>query len=525
MQLLTIGKNQAGQRLDKFLKKALPNAGTGFLYKMLRKKNITLNGKRAEGKEILAQGDEVKCFFSEETYASLSGAGAAEDTSDYRKAYRSLKDISVLYEDENILLLNKPAGVLTQKAKPEDLSLNEWLIGHLLAAGAIKETDLATFHPSVCNRLDRNTSGIVLCGKTLAGSQALSRIIKDRSVKKYYQTVCKGKILQESTLEGYLYKDERTNTVQVFPDMAEAPEDASFIKTIYTPSAVAGEYTLLTVELVTGKTHQIRAHLASTGHPLLGDTKYGDSKLNRRMQSEYSLHHQLLHAGRVCFPEEAEGPLAKVSGQTFDAPLPHKFAEILQALNLTPDSACEKGKLRTMATWNTRGLRGSTLEDMVNRTNEKYAEAGLALIQKIPTPITPVKMDKESRQITLAFFEQKSTVDYIGVVQGIPVCFDAKECAVDTFSLQNIHPHQVEFMHQFEKQGGIAFFLIFYSHKDLLYYLPYEMLRFFWDRAQEGGRKSFRFEELNPEYIIPKHQGILVPYLDILKKDLEDREE
>ena len=166
-----------------------------------------------------------------------------------------------------------------------------------------------------------------------------------------------------------------------------------------------------------------------------------------------------------------------------------------------------------MATWNTRGLRGSTLEDMVNRTNEKYAEAGLALIQKIPTPITPIKMDKNSRQITLAFFEQKSTVDYIGAVQGIPVCFDAKECAVDTFSLQNIHPHQVEFMRQFEKQGGIAFFLIFYSHKDLLYYLPYEMLRFFWDRAQEGGRKSFRFEELNPEYVLPKHQGILVPYL------------
>ena len=340
MQLLTIGKNQAGQRLDKFLKKALPGAGTGFLYKMLRKKNITLNGKKAEGKEILTEGDEIKCFFSDETFASLSGAGAAEDTSGYRKAYRSLKDISVLYEDEDILLLNKPAGVLTQKAKPEDLSLNEWLIGHLLATKAISEADLATFHPSVCNRLDRNTSGIVLCGKTLAGSQALSRIIKDRSVKKYYQTVCKGKILQESTLEGYLYKDERTNTVQVFSEKPEAMEDASYIRTIYTPSAVAGEYTLLTVELVTGKTHQIRAHLASTGHPLLGDTKYGDSKLNRRMQSEYSLHHQLLHAGRVRFPEENEGPLAKVSGQTFTAPLPLKFAEILQALNLTPDSAC-----------------------------------------------------------------------------------------------------------------------------------------------------------------------------------------
>ncbi len=177
-----------------------------------------------------------------------------------------------------------------------------------------------------------------------------------------------------------------------------------------------------------------------------------------------------------------------------------------------------------MATWNSRGLRGSTLEDLINRTNEKYAENGLALIQKIPTPITPIKMDKEHRQITLAYFEQKSTVDYIGAVQGIPVCFDAKECAADTFSLQNIHEHQVKFMEQFEKQGGIAFFLIYYTARDVFYYLPYEMLRFFWDRAREGGRKSFRYEELNPAYLLPKINGILVPYLEIVKKDLEDRE-
>ena len=176
-----------------------------------------------------------------------------------------------------------------------------------------------------------------------------------------------------------------------------------------------------------------------------------------------------------------------------------------------------------MATWNSRGLRGSTLEDMINRTNEKYAQNGLALIQKIPTPITPIKMDKEHHQITLAYFDQKSTVDYIGAVQGLPVCFDAKECATDTFALQNIHPHQVEFMQLFEKQGGIAFILIYYTHKDLLYYLPYEMLRFFWDRAQNGGRKSFRFDELNLEYTLPKKHGILVPYLDILQKDLDDR--
>ena len=124
-----------------------------------------------------------------------------------------------------------------------------------------------------------------------------------------------------------------------------------------------------------------------------------------------------------------------------------------------------------MATWNSRGLRGSTLEDLVNRTNEQYREKGLALIQKIPTPITPVRMDKENRHITLAYFEQRSTVDYIGAVQGIPVCFDAKECAADTFPLANIHPHQVEFMQAFEKQGGVAFFLIFYSHENQFYYL------------------------------------------------------
>lgn len=176
-----------------------------------------------------------------------------------------------------------------------------------------------------------------------------------------------------------------------------------------------------------------------------------------------------------------------------------------------------------MSTWNSRGLRGSTLEDMINRTNEKYLESGLALIQKIPTPITPVKIDKEHRHITLAYFEQKSTVDYIGVVQGIPVCFDAKECATDTFSLQNIHEHQVHFMNEFEKQKGIAFFLLYYTNKDILYYMPNDMLMYFWNRAKNGGRKSFRYEELNPEYILPKKNGILVPYLDMLKIDLENR--
>ena len=178
-----------------------------------------------------------------------------------------------------------------------------------------------------------------------------------------------------------------------------------------------------------------------------------------------------------------------------------------------------------MATWNSRGLRGSTLEDLINRTNEKYQENGLALIQKIPTPITPIRIDKDERHITLAYFDQKSTVDYIGAVQGLPVCFDAKECAADTFALANIHEHQVNFMENFEKQGGVAFFVLFFYHKNQFYYLPYAHLRYFWDRAKEGGRKSFRYDELNPEYFLPKKQGILVPYLDMIQKDLDTREE
>lgn len=177
-----------------------------------------------------------------------------------------------------------------------------------------------------------------------------------------------------------------------------------------------------------------------------------------------------------------------------------------------------------MGTWNSRGLRGSTLEEMVNRTNEWYQEKGLALMQKIPTPITPVKMDKEHRQITLAYFDQRSTIDYIGAVQGIPVCFDAKECVTDTFPLRNIHEHQMEFMEAFERQGGIAFVLIYYSAKNRLYYLRFEELCTYWRRAGDGGRKSFRFEELDDRFFMEFLRGCYVPYLDALNQDLELRE-
>jgi recombination protein U len=177
-----------------------------------------------------------------------------------------------------------------------------------------------------------------------------------------------------------------------------------------------------------------------------------------------------------------------------------------------------------MPSWNSRGLRGSMLEEMINLTNSKYREKGLALIQKVPTPITPINIDKENRHITLAYFEQKSTVDYIGVVQGIPVCFDAKECAVDTFNMNNVHEHQISFMKEFEEQNGIAFLLIYYKKKDIYYYLTFERLYEFWDRAVSGGRKSFRFDELDSSYQIPIQSGLCIHYLEILNKDLENRE-
>lgn len=174
-----------------------------------------------------------------------------------------------------------------------------------------------------------------------------------------------------------------------------------------------------------------------------------------------------------------------------------------------------------MPTWKTRGLRGSALEEMINRTNDLYRDKNLALIQKIPTPITPIEIDSKTRHITLAYFEQKSTVDYIGAVQGFPVCFDAKESATDTFSLQNIHDHQVEFMKQFEKQGGIAFFLIYYTKRDLFYFMPINEMEVFVQRSKNNGRKSFRFEELKEENFLKKKSGVLVPYLDMIAKEAE----
>lgn len=334
MKQVTIGPNEAGQRLDKFLHKYLPNAGTNFLYKMLRKKNITLNGKKADGKEILSANDIVCCFFSDETFYKFAhNESAPPAIVPYQKAYDGLKGIGIVYEDENIIILNKPAGVLSQKAKDSDMSLNEWLIGYLLKTQAVSPVQLQTFKPSVCNRLDRNTSGIVLCGKSLKGSQILSSLIKEHRLQKFYYTICEGVFQKEALIEGYLVKNHRTNRVEIYTENTDGPSE--YIKTRFVPLAVGRtspqssqkglEGTFLCVELFTGKTHQIRAHLSSVGHPVIGDVKYGGIGFP-------DLKHQLLHAHHVIFPkDEALGALSQA---TITAPCPVSFHKYVHMLGL-----------------------------------------------------------------------------------------------------------------------------------------------------------------------------------------------
>ena len=339
MQQLTIGPNESGQRLDKYLKKALPNAPMSLLYKQMRNKNLTLNGKKTEGKEILKEGDVVKCFFSEETFAHFSGREAGDPrTQEYAKAYQTLKGLKVLYEDENILLVHKPVGILSQKARPSDASLNEWMIGYLLAKEELKESDLYTFCPSVCNRLDRNTSGIVICGKSLAGLQAMSRLLKERTLRKYYLTICHGIIDAPREISGYLSKDPKTNTVRV---LSHKSEDADPIRTRYVPLRQSAEFTLLEVELITGKTHQIRAHLASAGHAIIGDPKYCPEALLKKDRSAFNLKSQLLHAVRLEFPSwekikddipQGGAVLKPLSGLVVTSPLPEAFTRIRNKL-------------------------------------------------------------------------------------------------------------------------------------------------------------------------------------------------
>lgn len=321
MQTITIKEQEAGQRLDKLLGKYLNLAPKNFIYKMLRKKNIVLNGKKADGAEKLQKGDEIKLFLSEETVEKFS------KTLILSNKKNTDKKLEILYEDTHILLVNKSVGVLSQKAKETDISLVEMILSYLIEKKELKTEDLSFFRPSVCNRLDRNTSGIIIAGKTLLGSQEMSKILKERTADKFYLCLVKGVIKKESLIEGYLNKEKEKNQVTI-KAKPSSKEDLP-IKTQYIPLANNGDITLLKVKLITGRSHQIRAHLASIGHPIIGDGKYGQEEINQVFQKKYRLKNQLLHSYQLIMPN-ITGTLSYLSNKVFSAPLPEKFKDIIK---------------------------------------------------------------------------------------------------------------------------------------------------------------------------------------------------
>lgn len=311
MRELIIKELEAGQRLDKFLHKYLKEAPNSFLYKMMRKKNIVLNGKKVTGNEMIQVGDSVKLFLAEDTIEKFMGnAGSVNALEPYMKAYEKLKDIQVVSEFEDVLFINKPVGVLSQRAEGNEASANEWLIGYLLQSGGITEEDLQTFKPSVCNRLDRNTSGLLICSKTLLGSQEMALMLKDRSLHKYYRCMVKGNCKLQGIYEAYLWKDEKNNKVTVYNDLKAVPEALKKnVKPIQTGVRVIEErdgFTELEIELFTGKTHQIRAQMEKLGFPLVGDVKYSGGEKRKNTNG------QMLHAYRLVFPK-MQGKLAYLS--------------------------------------------------------------------------------------------------------------------------------------------------------------------------------------------------------------------
>ena len=381
MRSIQVTESDAGQRLDRFLQRMLPEAGKSFLYRMLRKKNITLNNKKADGNERLSAGDSLQLFFSEDTLrkfgalpeepAEPAAPAAASEAAVFlrdkagerapcshectfdgqRTSKRHSREMdvsrrqggtagpagdkadlrdSIICETESILVVNKPAGILSQKAKPDDISMVEMVRAYLAGKGELTEASARHYNPGVVNRLDRNTSGLLIAAKTLPAARELSALLQDRTLEKYYYALVRGSVTEPAETEAWLQKDGKTRQAVVrehgFPG-------GSCIRTAWRPVASGKGCTLLEVHLITGKTHQIRAHLSFIGHPLAGDVKYGDEAWNRELRGTAGLKRPFLHACRLQFPAKTEH-LGNLPGRTLTAPLPEDLRRTLHVLGM-----------------------------------------------------------------------------------------------------------------------------------------------------------------------------------------------
>lgn len=314
MQEFIIQKEEAGQTVMKYMARLLPEASMGLLRKSMRKKNIVLNGKKIEGREKIAAGDSVKVWFSDETIEKFRGKREEAPKRDYPDF-----ETWILYEDENIVILNKPAGLLSQGDTSGAPSLNEALLSARESRAGVT--------PSICHRLDRNTSGLVIAGKTVRGLQEMNALIKARSLTKVYHALVYGKTPASGILKGYLVKDHERNQVR-YTERAEqgALPIETHYETLETVEAHGCLFSLVRVHLVTGRSHQIRLHFSSIGHPLLGDPKYG-SRASLSASEALHIRRQLLHAASLTFPALTDD-FAYLSGKTFTAPLPDDFASV-----------------------------------------------------------------------------------------------------------------------------------------------------------------------------------------------------
>ena len=320
MKEILIDKNESDQRLDRFLKKYLANAPQTFIYKMIRKKNIKVNGGRAQPETTIFEGDKIQLYLSDETIDKF----IAEKTE-----IKSKLIPNIVYEDNNIILINKPAGLLSHGASKEfEENIVDSMISYLIQKGDFVPRIEKTFTPSICNRLDRNTSGIIIGAKNYQSLKAINEAIKNGHIRRFYKTIVKGNVKEEKRAEGYLIKDEDNNKVEIYKNDVEGSKK---ITTHIKPLQNKNGYSMLEIELITGRTHQIRGHLSSLGYPVIGDRKYGDRKTNMSFNEGTGLDNQLLHAYKVEFNGLSE-EFEYLNGKTFISDLMGMSADVAKEL-------------------------------------------------------------------------------------------------------------------------------------------------------------------------------------------------